>query len=334
MAVKALLDRKKHPFYRHAEAEFFLARRDGQPVGRVAAILDRNYNRFHEEETGFFGFFECADSPELARMLLTTARGWLRSRGACVMRGPVNPSTNYECGLLIDGFDSDPFVMMTYNPPYYAALMDGVGLHKAKDLYAYHAFVAKADGSKVQRVAERALQANGIAIRPISMKHFWKDVEALWGIYNSAWSRNWGFVPMTRDEFMAMAKEMKLVLSPDLVLVGEAGGRVVGFALGLPDVNQALKPARGRLFPLGLVKILYYRRLITNLRIVALGVVEEFRTAGVAAAFYATLFRNGVRLGYTECEMSWVLEDNILMHRSLVAMGASRYKTYRIYEWN
>jgi GNAT superfamily N-acetyltransferase len=334
MAVKELLDRGKHPFYANAEAEFYLARQDGRVVGRIAAILDRNYNRFHEENAGFFGFFESVDDAAVASALLARARQWVFDRGATVIRGPVNPSTNYECGMLIEGFDSSPMIMMPYNPSYYPVLMDRAGLRKAKDLYAYLSNPSIVETKKIERVADRALATNGVRVRPINMKDFNGDVERVWNVYNSAWSRNWGFVPMSREEFLLMGKEMKQILKPELVLIGEVGDRVVGFALALPDINQALKPAGGRLFPTGLLKILYYQRLIKNLRVLTLGVVEEYRASGLAAGFYATLVRNGRKLGYGDCEMSWILEDNVLMNRSLEAMGAKRYKTYRIYEWN
>ncbi len=166
------------------------------------------------------------------------------------------------------------------------------------------------------------------------MKNFQSDVERVWGVYGAAWQRNWGFIPMTREEFFLMGKEMKMILKPELVLIGEVGDRVVGFALALPDVNQALKPANGSLFPTGLLKILYYQRLIKNVRVLALGVVEEYRATGLAAGFYATLVQNARKLGFGDCEMSWILEDNVLMNRSLEVMGAQRYKTYRIYDWN
>jgi GNAT superfamily N-acetyltransferase len=166
------------------------------------------------------------------------------------------------------------------------------------------------------------------------MKDFQGDVERVWDVYGKAWQRNWGFVPMSKEEFFAMGKEMKQILKPELVLIGEVGDRVVGFALALPDVNVALKPANGKLLPTGLLKILYYQRLIKSVRVLALGVVEEFRPSGLAAAFYATLVRNARKLGYGDTEMSWILEDNTLMNRSLEVMGAKRYKTYRIYEWN
>jgi GNAT superfamily N-acetyltransferase len=334
IAVKELLDREKHPFYRDAEAEFFLAHRDGEVVGRIAAILDKAHNRFHNEETGFFGFYESIDDKAVAKALLDRAWQWLQKRGAKLMRGPVNPSTNYECGMLIDGFDADPMVMMPYNPRYYPELMNEAGLHKAKDLFAFGSTVADVGTDKSERVADKAMAAAGVTVRQIDMKNFAADVERVWQVYNAAWERNWGFVPMSREEFALMGKEMKQILKPGLVLLGEVKGRVVGFALALPDVNQALKPAGGRLFPTGLVKILYYQRLISSVRVLVLGVLEEYRASGLAAAFYATLVRNARKLGYSDCEMSWILEDNVLMNRSLAMMGAKRVKTYRIYEWN
>ena len=334
MAVKELLDREKHPFYANAQAEFFLAMQDGRTVGRIAAIVDRNHNRFHAEEAGFFGFFDCIDDVDVARALLKVARAWVVDHGAKFMRGPVNPSTNYECGVLIDGFDYDPMVMMTYNPRYYPRLLEEAGLTKAKDLLAYLSNANTISMKKIERVADKVLATNGVRVRPINMKDFQADVERVWDVYGAAWARNWGFVPMSREEFFLMGKEMKMILKPDLVLIGEVGNKVVGFAMALPDVNYALKRAGGSLFPTGLLKILYYQRLIKNVRVLALGVVEEYRASGLAAGFYATLVRNARRLGYGDCEMSWILEDNVLMNRSLEVMGAKRYKTYRIYEWN
>ncbi|HXA49294.1 MAG TPA: hypothetical protein VNV86_03270 [Candidatus Acidoferrum sp.] len=335
MAVKELMDRAKHPFYANAEAEFFLARRGGRVVGRIAAIIDRAHNKFHNEQAGFFGFFECEDDAEVARALLEKARSWTAERGAKFLRGPVNPSTNYECGVLVDGFDRDPMVMMTWNPRYYPRLIEQAGLVKAKDLLAYLSNANAIEMKKIARVGDRALKKNnGVRVRPIDMKNFQADVERVWQVYGAAWARNWGFIPMSREEFFLMGKEMKMILKPELVLIGEVGDKVVGFALALPDANQALKHARGSLFPTGLLKILYYQRLINHVRVLALGVVEEYRASGLAAAFYATLVRNARKLGFGDCEMSWILEDNVLMNRSAEAMGAKRYKTYRIYEWN
>ena len=337
IAVKELLDKAKHPFYADAETELFLARRDGQVVGRIAAIWNKAHNQFHSEQAGFFGFFDCVNEVAVAEALLTRARQWTTQRGARFLRGPVNPSTNYECGTLIEGFDSDPMIMMVYNPPYYDALLQQVGLRKAKDLFAYLSNANRIEMKKIDRVAEKVLKSTGVTVRPINMKDFDAEVGRVWEVYGAAtgaWAENWGFVPMSRAEFAAMGKEMKMIVKPDLVLIGEIGGRVVGFALALPDVNQAMKPANGNLFPTGLLKILYYQRLIKSVRVLALGVVEEYRASGLAAGFYATLVRNARKLGYGDCEMSWILEDNVLMNRSLEVMGAKRYKTYRIYEWN
>jgi GNAT superfamily N-acetyltransferase len=333
LAQKELFNTRKHPFYAHAEMQCFLARRNGEICGRVAAIVDRNYNDFHKEDAGFFGFFETVDL-EAARAVMEAARRWLLDRGAKVIRGPMNPSTNYECGLLVEGFDSSPSVMMTYNPPSYPRMLEALGLRKAKDLLAYYSGTDEVLSDKVERVARRAAGTQGVAIRAIRMKEFDKEVEMIWNLYNSSWSQNWGFVPMTREEFLHEAAEMKQILKPDLALVGEVDGRAVGFALALPNINMALKHAGGRLFPLGLFKILYYQRLIKEVRVILLGVVEAFRTAGVAAGFYAELIRSARRLGYSWGEMSWILEDNVLMNRSLEAMGAKKYKTYRIYEWD
>jgi GNAT superfamily N-acetyltransferase len=334
IAVKELLDKQKHPFYANAEMELFLARQNGRVVGRIAAIFDRAHNRAHDETAGFFGFYESIDDAAVAKALLAAARQWVSGKGARFLRGPVNPSTNYESGLLVEGFDRSPMVMMTYNPRYYAELMERNGLRKAKDLYAYLSDANTIDMAKIERVAALALKKGGIAIRQIDMKNFQSEVETAWEIYNKAWIRNWGFIHMTREEFFAQGKEMKQILKPSLVLIGEVKGKPVGFALALPDINQALKPAGGKLLPTGLLKILYYQRLIRSVRVVALGVVEEYRASGMAAAFYATLVRNARQLGYGETEMSWILEDNTLMNRSLELMGAKRYKTYRIYEWN
>ena len=334
IAQKELLNTAKHPFYAHAEMQCFLARRDGQVCGRVAAIVDRNYNEYHKQDAGFFGFFESVDDLAVARAAMEAARKWLLERGAKVILGPMNPSTNYECGMLVEGFDSSPNIMMTYNSPSYPRMMDAIGLRKAKDLFAYWSPTDTVDEAKVERVARRAAGSQGVAIRPIRMKQFDQEAEMIWKLYQASWARNWGYVPMTREEFRHEAAEMKQILKPEFALIGEVGGRPVGFALALPNINLALKHAGGKLFPLGLFKILYHQRMIDELRVILLGVEEEYRTLGVAAGFYAELIRKARQLGFRGGEMSWILEDNVLMNRSLEAMGAKKYKTYRIYEWN
>ncbi|MCE5309087.1 MAG: hypothetical protein LLG20_15720 [Acidobacteriales bacterium] len=327
---KHLFDPARHPFHQHAQVRCFLAKRNGCAVGRVAGIWDPNYNEFHGEKTGFFGFYESEDDPDTARVLFGAVRKWLGEFGAEQMRGPMNPSTNYECGMLVDGFDSDPYVMMPYNPPYYVHLMESAGLRKAKDLLAYILRTDQLQWDKITRVASKAER---FSVRPIRMQEFWPEVERIWKVYNAAWKKNWGFVPATREEFLFLAKEMRPVLEPELIQVGETNGEAVAFALALPNVNEALKHAHGSLFPLGLLKILYHRRHIHSLRVLTLGVVAGRRAAGVAAALYTAMANAAIRLGYTEGEFSWVLEDNVLMNRSLRALGARVYKAYRIYEW-
>lgn len=331
IAVRDLLDTDKHPFYKHADIQCFLGLDGGQVTGRIAAILDRD--QFEPDKTGFFGFFECVNSQPMADALLHTARKWLSGRGARIMRGPVSPSTNYECGLLVEGFDSSPYVMMTYNPPYYQPLLEKAGLAKAKDLLAYGAAVSAVSNEKAGRVAARAMKHNGLTIRSIDLKRFDAEVDHVWRIYNEAWARNWGFAPMSREEFVLLAKDLKMIMEPRMALIGEIAGEPVGFALALPDANRALRHAGGNLFPLGLLKILYYQRKVRAVRVLALGVVEEHRTAGVAAGFYATLIGRARNLGYQECEFSWVLEDNTMMNRSIEALGVHRSKVYRIYDW-
>ena len=329
---KELFDRTRHPFHRHATMQGFLARREGRTVGRVAAIHDPRHNEFQGENAGFFGFLEMVEDPDVTIALLKAARAWLSRYQVEVIRGPVNPSTNYECGVLVDGFDAAPMVMMTYNPAYYGALIEQAGLRTAKDLLAYYIPTREANAGRVGALTTRA-SAMGMRIRPINMARFWDEVETAWGIYNSAWSKNWGFVPMTREEFIHHAKQMKPVLVPELTLIAEMGDQVAGFAAALPDINQALKHARGKLFPLGLLKLLWYRRSIRRLRVVLLGIREEFRATPAAAGLYAALIRAATRLRYEGAECSWILEDNVLMRRSIEMLGGAVYKTYRIYEW-
>lgn len=332
IAVKELLDRDKHPFYANANAEFFLAMRDGRIVGRVAAIVDRNHNRFHGENAGFFGFFEAVNDDAVAGALLSQARQWVLGRGAQFLRGPMNPSTNYECGMLIEGFESSPMIMMSYNPPYYPGLMERVGLRKAKDLFAYLLDTSSGPGERAKALARRSLRVHGVTVRRICRDSFEADLRSVWSVYNSAWERNWGFVPMEWEEFSHMASEMKPLLVPDLVLLAEVAGRVVGFALALPDINEVLRRLRGRLLPLGIFKILYYKSRIRQARILAFGVLKEYQTKALAASLWVELVRRAFEGGYNRCELSWELEDNMLVNRSVKTLGAVQYKTYRIYQ--
>lgn len=330
---KRLLNKAKHPFFQHSSADFFLARCNGRWVGRIAAILNNNHNRYHNEKTAFFGFFESIDDHDVARALLGRAAQWGRERGMVELRGPMNFSTNETLGLLVEGFDSSPNIMMTHNPEYYAALMESAGFGKAIDLYAWEREADAALNPKIVRVAEKVLNREGIRIRPIDMDHFWEDVETIKRIYNDAWSDNWGFVPMTDAEFRHMAGNLKSVVDPRIVLIAERNHEPLAFALTLPDFNQALKKINGRLFPFGMPLLLYHARHISRVRTLALGIVKKVQNwSGLGAALYFESYRRSVNAGYRGGEFSWTLETNHLINRSMRLFDARLYKRYRIYQ--
>ncbi len=338
MAQKDILDTGRHPFYKTSDVEMFLATRGERVVGRIMAILNRAHNEYHAEHAGFFGFFEVEDDFEAASVLLERAADWLRSRGADVMRGPMNPSTNYECGLLVDNFDEAPAVMMTYNPPYYARLLERYGMRKAMDMYAYSIhYETFTHSEKLERVARRTRERTGIHVRTVNLKDFNNEVEAVRRIYNDAWSDNWGFVPVSAEEFEHLAKDLKQIIDPQVVYIGEKrqeghASLPVAFFLAVPDINRALKKINGRLFPFGLLKLLWHSRKIKAVRVITMGVVKEYQNLGIAAIFYDQIYRTVPEHGYPEAEMSWVLESNLLMNRAADLIGGRRSKTYRIYE--
>jgi GNAT superfamily N-acetyltransferase len=338
MSQKDILNTSKHPFYKTSDVELFLAWRDGRVVGRIMAILNRAHNEFHNERAGFFGFFEVENDKQAAAALLDAAREWVRDRGAAVIRGPMNPSTNYECALLVEGFDLDPMVMMTYNPPYYVELLEGYGMKKAMDLYAYDIGVDYFNHSnKLQRVAERLRKKSNISVRPVNMKDFRSEVRTIREVYNDAWSRNWGFVPMSEEEFDHLAKDLKQIVDPRVVLIAEqltagANPRAVGFLLAVPDLNLALKRINGRLLPLGLLKLLWHSRKISSIRVITMGGILEFQNLGLGSILLDEIYRRGPAAGFPTGEMSWVLESNVMMNRAAELVGGRRTKTYRIYE--
>lgn len=330
--MKKLLDKNRHPFFIHSSADFFLARRNGEYAGRITAILNNNHNRFHNERTGFFGFFESVDDKEVASALLDHAARWARDRGMTELRGPMNYSTNETLGTLIEGFDSSPCIMMPHNPRYYPELIESAGFEKAMDLYAWWLQTERGLDSKIVRVGKKVLEDESIRVRTIDMKRFWEEVEVIKSIYNDAWSANWGFVPMTDAEFNHLAGDLKLVVDPRIVLIAEKNGEAVGFSLALPDLNQALKKINGRLFPMGLPLLLYHSRRIPQVRVLALGIAKKLQNwGGLGAALYYESFRRGVAAGYRSCEFSWTLETNDLINRSMKLFGAEIYKRYRIY---
>lgn len=329
---KELFDPKKNPFYFHSHVELFLAKRDRKAVGRIAAIVNDNHNSFHNDKVGFFGFFECLPDDDAARTLFSNARNWLRKKGMDTMRGPMNFSTNEECGLLIDGFASSPVFMMPYNPQYYVDLMNRLELKKGRDLLAYFLTQEQVPPADVHFTLEKIKKRAGIRIRKLNMKDFVGEIRRVKDVYNSAWSRNWGFVPMTDEEITHMAHQMRKIVDPDMILFAEVSGRPIGFFMALPDLNQALKRINGRLFPFGLFKLLWYKRKIDGLRVLTLGVIPEYQNKGIGVMFAVESFNAGIPKGYVWGEMSWILEDNTLMIRALERMGAKAYKKYRIYE--
>ncbi|MBN2417535.1 N-acetyltransferase [bacterium] len=329
---KDLLDFRKHPFWRHADGQYFLAEKNGRVAGRIAAIIDHKHIEFHNEKIGFFGFFETINDETVAFALLDAAKQWLKERHLPRMRGPLNPSQNEECGLLIDAFDSPPMIMMTYNPPYYVDLIESYGLKKAMDLYAYEVDGTQDPPPKLVRVAEEIRKKHELTVRPIDMKHYTRDTEKVWEVYNKAWSKNWGFVPFTREEFEHLAKNMKSAIVPELALIAEIDGKPVGFGITLPDVNQALIKLNGRLLPFGIFTLLYYMKKINRVRIIILGVIHEHQRKGIDSILYLDTWRNAVKNGFMYGEMSWILESNKMMNRSAKMLQGKVYKTYRLYE--
>jgi hypothetical protein len=329
--VRLLFDRRKNPFFAHADVQPFLAWKDGKVVGRIAAVENRAHNEFHEDKVGFFGFFECEDDPEAAKALFDAAEAWLAPRGFDRMRGPMNFSTNDDCGSLIEGFSRPPSIMMPHNPPYYARLYDAGGFAKAKDLMAYW-FEGGGAPERLKRGVEIIRKRRNFVVRPMDLKKFDSEVGLIRTIYNSAWDKNWGFVPMTEAEIDHMAKQLKPVVVSDLVLFAEVRGEPIAFALGLPNFNRALKHANGNLFPFGFLKIMWHQRNIHDVRVLTLGVKEGYRTSGVDALLYYEMFEHGAKRGYTHGEFSWILEDNLAMRRPLENMGAVADKIYRIYD--
>jgi GNAT superfamily N-acetyltransferase len=322
-----------HPFRAHSEMALFLAYREGRIVGRVAGVIDHNYIEFHQEKVGFFGFFESVQDGEVAGRLLDRVRNWLKDRGMGKMAGPMNPSTNDECGLLIDGFGHPPCLMMPYNPEYYPSLVEKEGLTKAMDLYAYLLEKQTFQLERLNRITERlGKREPQLRVRPINLRDFDRELMLVKELYNQAWSRNWGFVPLTEAEIDDLAKNLRPLVVPDLVLFAYWGEEPVGFSVAFPDFNDVLKHLDGKIGLLGSLKFLYYRRKIHKIRVMLLGVKQAFQKKGIEGFLYIETFRRGIRKGYDSAECSWILESNPLMRHGIEAMGGKRYKTYRIYE--
>jgi len=332
---KAFLDAKRHPFYRHGDAALFLAQKNGKIAGRIMASDDPNYNSLHETNVGCFGLFECIDDQEVAAALFDAAASWLHKQGRTEIMGPIDYSTNYVCGLLIDGFRFPPTILTAHNPPYYRQLIESNGFVKTKDWYAWWFADPSRAVADLRRLATRYQRRGPVTIRPANLKNIRGESRRLREIYNQAWAKNWGFVPFTEPEIEFMTKELKPLLIPGFAWIAESGNEPVGFALGLPDINVVLRDLNGRLtrfgLPIGLIKLLLYKNRVQKGRLIALGVVQKYRRAGIAEMLVLRVMEETmVKRGITG-ELSMTLEDNYMINRFLEAIGAERYKTYRIY---
>jgi GNAT superfamily N-acetyltransferase len=333
MDVRTILSTRDNPFWEHATAQHFLARKDGRVVGRISAIENKLHNEVHADKVGFFGFFESIDDPAVAKPLFEAAAAWLRPRGLDVMRGPASPSLNDEAGVLVDGFETPPVIMMPHNPRYYPKLIEGAGFAKAKDMYAFQN-VQRDYPERLNRAVSMLEKRYGVTVRQIDMKKFDEEIEIVKKLYNRCWEKNWGFVPMTDKEIDHLAKQFKPFVKPDMVLFAECKGEPVGLAIGLPDLNVALKRNKsGKLFP-GILKVLWAVKFadLGRARVLILGAIPEWRGKGVDALLYRRIWINGNGHGYFWCEGGWVLEDNVAMKNGLEGIGFAVYKTYRLYD--
>jgi hypothetical protein len=326
-----------NPFFQHADVELFIARKDGQPAGRISAQIDREHIRHQNENVAFFGFFESPNEPATAEALLAAAEAWARKRGAASIRGPMNFSINGEIGFLTDGFDSPPLPLMPYNPPYYLNLLEGAGFQKAKDVYAWRwERQPVPDGPPRRMVAELRARPE-VTVRRARMRDFRREVQTILDLYNDAWQENWGFVPATKAEADQMAKDLKLIADPRIVPFVEVDGVPAGVALAIPNYYWAIQPLNGRLFPFGWLRFLWRLKIRRprSGRLLLLGIKKEFRTrqyAGLAYLLCDEIYRGALESGFEWAEFSWTLEDNGLINSLIRKVGAEHYKTYRVYE--
>ncbi len=336
MLERHLFSPRHNPFHQHADVQLFLARRGDAVVGRVSAHIDHEYNRYHSERVGSFGFFECDDDPEAATALLHTAGRWLRERGMEIARGPLSFSTNSEVGFLVEGFDSPPVALMPYSKTYYLSLLEQAGYSKAQDLYAWKwrgHYMPENPARMVAQLREKP----EIRIRRPSLRRFDEEVRTILDVNNEAWSENWGFVPATSAEAQQLAADLKLIVDPEIIPIVEIDGVTAGVALAIPNLNEAIHDLGGRLFPLGLLKLLWRTKVrrVKSGRLVLMGIRKEFRTRNYAALAYLLcdeIYRSANKQGYQWAEFSWTLEQNSLINSLIMKIGCERYKTYRIYE--
>jgi len=330
----------KTAFFEHAEIALFLAERDGRAVGRIAAIHNTAHNAHYNDRVGFFGFFECSpDDAEAARALVGAAEAWLGERGLDTIRGPVNPSMNAECGVLIEGFDYPPMVMMPYNPPAYADLLEAAGFGKCKDLYAYliHDKGLLPGTEKHERLVRTASVLRRrhpeITLHCLDMKTYQQDILRFLGVFEEARRQNWGYVPLTKEEILETASEMKMVVDPEIIIFAEVDGEPAGALIAIPNISGALKAVNGRLFPLGFLKFLREMKRVDQMRVLGIAALEKHRAKGITALLLMEVILRSIERRYHVAEASWVLEDNDMSNRTISkGLSPTRYKTYRIYE--
>jgi GNAT superfamily N-acetyltransferase len=331
---RIFLNRRLNPFFKHGEAELFLARRDGRTVGRISAQIDFAYNRYHGTRTGMFGFVEFEEDPEVVRALVGAAEEWLRSRGCTQMLGPMDFEINDECGILYEGFELEPMVRQSWHPPYYQRLLEAEGLTKAMDLYSWDLHID--DREKMLPIlfdlAEKAESEHGVTVRKMTRRGLRKDLDRFAEVYNAAWSGNWGFVPYSEKDLDAYALDLQLVYHPDWFMVAERDGETIAMAITVQDVNQVLKKMNGRLLPLGWWRFLRKSKVIDRVRVGFLGVKPEHQHTGVAAQLYVEHFEAAKLSPLNKGEAGWILETNEGMNRGLEAMNGRLVKRYRMYE--
>jgi len=330
--VKNTLTPGRNPFWNHAQRALFLAERAGQIVGRICATIDQNYNDYHQTRIGFFGFFECENNLNTAQTLFAAVRNFLAAAGMKLIYGPANPSLNDEAGLLIEPFDGMPYIKMSYNPAYYPELLERCGLTKVKDLYAYSVPLDQPIPEKLQRVLQALKGRPGLVVRPVNLNDLKTDLKHIKEVYNDAWSKNWDFAPMTDEEIDDLARQLKPIIQPAICPLVFYQGEVAGMCIALPDYNQVLRRIGGRLFPFGWLKFLLHRNRITRARLWALGVKRKFHNLGFDSLLYYESFIGAKKLGYTEGEVSWILEDNLSIIRPILMWGGKLYRTYRVYQ--
>ncbi len=332
MEQKKLIDTEKNSFYNNADIALFLVRQNGKVCGRIAAIEDRRFNNHHNSNTGFFGFFESIDNPNVAKLLIQAARGWLKDRGLDEMVGPASPSMMDEIGVLVDGFDKYPSILMPYHKPYYDSLLKNQGFEKEMDLYAFRVNQDTVAIDRMRRAGDIVKKRNpGLEIREVKLKKIDREVQIVRNIFNASWSENWGFIPLTEEELSALADDLKMIVDPKFAHIVEVGGEPIAFSIGLPDLNQALRHMNGRLLPFGIFKLLWYRRKIDRIRTALMGVIPEYRGKGIDALLHLQAIENGRKEGMYSSELSWVLESNENMIRVAKRLGAHIEKTYRMY---